>query len=154
MCRNNPLAVVWLCCYNTLAALYSLPPFTLPPPSPLSVHSPSGFWVIVVMGRSGRKNALTQPESSFCDVKYQFTLLPIISPIPHAHMLTQPIHLYSIHSYKCLRYPSPLPAVFLCSLWFLFCAQCILVSYLPHPLPCFLSLSLALLFSVDRLISQ
>lgn len=47
-------------------------------PSSLIWTFPSCYWAIVVMDRSGRKNTLTQPESSFCEVKYQFAPSPIL----------------------------------------------------------------------------
>lgn len=72
--ENNTLAACG-CSVAIIAAVSNPPPL-------LVVRSPSCYWVIVVMDRSGRKNALTQPESSFCEVKYQFTLL---SHPPHAH---------------------------------------------------------------------
>lgn len=61
------------------------------------------------MDRSGRKNALTQPESSFCSVKYQFTLLshpPCTRPDPPCNVCsTQAKHRASSYVFflQCVR---------------------------------------------------
>lgn len=73
--------------YNSCSCLAAIIIPSLIFPSALILTSPSCYWAIVVMDRSGRENALTQPESSFCEVKYQFAP----SPVLRAQILPCPI---------------------------------------------------------------
>lgn len=105
---------------SCLAAIITLS--LISPSSPIWTF-PSCYWAIVVMDRSGRKNALTQPESSFCEVKYQFAP----SPILHAQILPCPITVSTVtQSSRCpaaskwlfflvkFLWPKNVPALSLC----------------------------------------
>lgn len=83
---------------NSCSCLAAIITPSLISPSALIWTFLSCYWVIVVMDRSGRKNALTQPESFFCEVKYQFAP----SPILHTQILPCPITVSTVtQSSRC-----------------------------------------------------
>lgn len=77
------------------------------------MSSPSCFWLMGVMGRSGSENALTQPEFSFCEVKYEFRLPPSPPPCSIYTFHTPAPYTNSIHIYECWLYRVPPPPALL-----------------------------------------